>query len=113
MERVVLNEVSMESARPRAVGCEAARERAGSTCWVLRAFFSTPCAFANQNAPIKVLPFRESYALTTSISDRFPRVVCERVCCSFGGSGAGIPYRRCTNRLHFGRTRTQEETAGW
>ena len=31
MERVVLNEVSMESARSRAVGWEAARERAGST----------------------------------------------------------------------------------
>src|SRR5437868_6892207 len=113
MERVVLNEVAMESPPPSGRwlrgGARARRPQEVG----LRAFFSTPCAFANQNAPIKVLPFRESYALTTSISDRFPRVVCERVCCSFGGSGAGIPYRRCTNRLHFGRTRTQEETAGW
>ncbi len=59
-----------------------------------------------------MLPFQGSYALTTSISDRFSRISCERVCCSFGGSGAGIPYCRCANRLHFGRTGTQEKTAG-
>src|SRR6476619_1395100 len=98
----------MESARPRPVGFEAARGRAGS---MVRSFRRV-VAFANQNAPIKVLPFRGSYALTTSIVDHFPRISCERVCCSFGGSGAGIPYCRRANRLHFGRTGTEEETAG-
>ena len=41
VERVVLNEVSMESARPRAVRCEAARGRADSTLLGSNAFFST------------------------------------------------------------------------
>src|SRR6478752_3151992 len=101
----------MESARPRAVR-EAARGRAGSSALASSAFFSTCRAFANQNAPIKVLPFQGSYALTTSIFDYFPRISCKRVCCSFVGSGAGIPYCRRANRLHFGRTGAEEETAG-
>ena len=42
MEHVVLNKVSMESARPRAVRCEAARGRAGSSVLPSIAFFS-PC----------------------------------------------------------------------
>jgi hypothetical protein len=39
MERIALNEVSMESARPRAVGCDAARGRAGSIMVGSREFF--------------------------------------------------------------------------
>src|SRR6266478_872600 len=74
--------------------------------------FSAWEAFANQSAPIKLLPFRGPYAFTTSISDRSPRISCERLCCSFGGSRAGIPYCRCANRLHFGRTGTEEKAAG-
>jgi hypothetical protein len=69
-------------------------------------------AFANQNAPIKVLPFRGSYALTTPIFDHFPRISCKHVCCSFGLGGAGIPYCRRANRLHFGITGTEEKAAG-
>jgi hypothetical protein len=75
--------------------------------------FSAWQAFANQTAPIKVLPFRGSYAFTTSISDRFPRISCERLCCSLDSSRAGIPYCRRANRLHFGRTGTEEKAAGW
>jgi len=41
MEHAVVNEVSMESARPRAVRCEAARGRAGSTVLTSSVFFST------------------------------------------------------------------------
>jgi hypothetical protein len=43
---------------PSGRSCEAARGRAGSTMLGSRAFFSMPCAFANQDAPIKVLPFQ-------------------------------------------------------
>ena len=41
VERVVLNEVSMESARLWGVECEAARGRADSTMLGSSAFFST------------------------------------------------------------------------
>ncbi len=40
MERIVLNALAMESARPRAVRCEAARGRAGSSVLPSIAFFS-------------------------------------------------------------------------
>jgi hypothetical protein len=39
--RRLLNEVLMESARPRAVRCEVARGRAGSMMLASSAFFST------------------------------------------------------------------------
>jgi hypothetical protein len=53
------NDVALEPAHPRAV-CEAARGRASSTVLASSAFFSTRWAFANQNAPINVLPFEGS-----------------------------------------------------
>jgi hypothetical protein len=40
VEGVVLNAVSMESARPRAVRCEAARGRAGSSVQASSVFYS-------------------------------------------------------------------------
>jgi hypothetical protein len=41
VERLVVNEVSMEPVRPRAVRCEAARGRDGSTVLASSVFFST------------------------------------------------------------------------
>src|SRR6266478_10234370 len=71
----------------------------------------SPCSkqFANQNAAIKVLPFEGVYALVRSIFYHFLSHFCQRVRCSHGGCGAGVCDCRCTNRLHFGGTRTQEK----